>query len=118
MDASPDPDEEADCEPLAIQDTRPNMFLGIPYDLAIIFGAAFFAIDTQLHSMVWGFSAVPFWIGAAVLVRRDVNGFRVAWVRWRIGMFSMMDAHRWDGWSVSPWPLKPGQTYRGDDDAV
>lgn len=109
-------DEEPDSEPLAIQDTRPNFWFGVPYDLAILFFTAFLVINTQMHSMVDGLIVVPFWIGAAIIVRRDVNGFRVFWARSRIGMYSMFDAHRWGGWSVSPMGLND---QRGsDNDAV
>ena len=98
-------DDPPDSNPLAIPDTRPNMFLLVPYGLAVLFGVAFFAIDTQLHSLVDGFVVVPFWIGAALLVRRDVNGLRVFMVRCRLTL-TLLDAHRWGGQSVTPWPLK------------
>lgn len=90
---------------LAIPDTRPQMFCFIPYELAILFGILFFAIDTQMHSMVKGFVVVPVWLLAAALVRRDINGVRVFMVRLRLGLM-LLDSHRWGGLSASPWPLK------------
>ena len=65
----------------------------------------FFAIDTQMHSMLKGFVVVPLWLIAAALVRRDVNGVRVFMVRARLVMM-LLDSHRWGGLSASPWPLK------------
>jgi type IV secretory pathway VirB3-like protein len=98
-------DQPADQDSLAIPDTRPQMWLFVPYELAILFGVLFFAIDTQLHSMVKGFVVLPFWITAALLVRRDVNGVRVFMIRLRL-ILMLLDAHRWGGISASPWPLK------------
>jgi type IV secretory pathway VirB3-like protein len=98
-------DQPADRDVLAIPDTRPNMLLFIPYELAVGFAMLFFAIDTQLHSMVKGFIVVPFWLVAAALVRRDVNGVRVFMVRARL-ILMLLDVHRWGGLSASPWPLK------------
>lgn len=98
-------DQPADRDVLAIPDTRPQMFCFIPYEMAVLFGMLFFAIDTQLHSMVKGFVVVPFWLLAAALVRRDVNGVRVFMIRLRI-MLMLLDVHRWGGLSASPWPLK------------
>jgi type IV secretory pathway VirB3-like protein len=98
-------DQAADRDVLAIPDTRPNMLLFVPYELAILFGVLFFAIDTQMHSMWKGFVVVPFWLLAAALVRRDVNGVRVFMVRARLALM-LLDIHRWGGLSASPWPLK------------
>ena len=98
-------DQPADRDKLAIPDTRPNFLLFIPYELAVLFGMLFFAIDTQMHSMVRGFVVVPFWLLAAALVRRDVNGVRVFMVRARLTLM-LLDVHRWGGLSASPWPLK------------
>lgn len=98
-------DQEPDRDVLAVPDTRPQMFLFIPYELAICFGILFFAIDTQMHSMVRGFIVVPFWLIAAALVQRDVNGVRVFMVRVRIALM-LLDIHRWGGLSASPWPIK------------
>jgi type IV secretory pathway VirB3-like protein len=98
-------DTEPDRDVLAIPDTRPNFLLFVPYELAVLFGMLFFAIDTQMHSMVKGFIVAPFWLLAAALVRRDVNGVRVFMVRLRLAMM-LLDAHRWGGLSASPWPLK------------
>ena len=98
-------DEPADHDVLAIPDTRPNMLLFIPYELAVGFGMLFFAVDTQLHSMVKGFIVAPLWLLAAALVRRDINGVRVFMVRARLTLM-LLDAHRWGGLSASPWPLK------------
>ena len=81
------------------------MLLMIPYELAVLFGVIFFAVDTQMHSMVKGFIVVPFWVIAALLVRRDVNGVRVFMVRLRLGLM-LLDVHRWGGLSASPWRLK------------
>jgi type IV secretory pathway VirB3-like protein len=98
-------DQPADRDRLAIPDTRPNFLLFIPYELAVLFGMLFFAIDTQMHSMVKGFVVAPFWLLAAALVRRDVNGMRVFMVRARLGLM-LLDVHRWGGLSASPWPRK------------
>jgi type IV secretory pathway VirB3-like protein len=98
-------DVAADRDLLAIPDTRPNMLLFIPYELAVLFGVVFFAVDTQMHSMVKGFVVLPFWLLAAVLVKRDVNGVRVFMVRLRLAMM-LLDVHRWGGLSASPWPIK------------
>ena len=98
-------DEPADRGVLAIPDTRPNMLLFIPYELAVTFGVILFAIDTQMHSMVKGFVVVPLWVIAAALVRRDVNGVRVFFVRARLAMM-LLDTYQWGGLSASPWPLK------------
>ena len=98
-------DQPADRDVLAIPDTRPNMLLFVPYELAIGFGVLFLAIDTQMHSTVKGFIVVPFWLLAAALVRRDVNGVRVFMVRVRLAMM-LLDTNRWGGLSASPWPLK------------
>jgi type IV secretion system protein VirB3 len=97
-------DQAADKDRLAVPDTRPQMFLFVPYELAILFGMAFFATDTFLHSMVDGFIVLPLWAIAALLVKRDVNGVRVFMVRFRLLML-LLDAHRWGGLSASPWPL-------------
>jgi type IV secretory pathway VirB3-like protein len=104
-------DQPADRDKLAIPDTRPNFLLFIPYELAILLGMLFFAIDTQMHSMVKGFIVVPFWLLAAALVRRDVNGVRVFMVRARLALM-LLDVHRWGGLSASPWPLKVKRSRR------
>jgi type IV secretory pathway VirB3-like protein len=98
-------DAPPDKDLLAIPDTRPNMLMFVPYELAVLFGVVFFAIDTQMHSMVKGFVVAPFWLLAAALVRRDVNGVRVFMVRARLALM-LLDVHRWGGLSASPWPLK------------
>lgn len=98
-------DEPADTDPLAIPDTRPNMLLFVPYELAVAFGTAFFAINNQTHSLKNGCIVIPFWILAALLVRRDVNGVRVFVIRVRLA-FMLLDAWRWGGLSTSPWPKK------------
>lgn len=99
-------DEAPESNPLAIPDTRPNMFLFVPYELAVLFGVAFFALDTMLHSIKDGFLVLPLWIVAALLVRRDVNGVRVFIVRARL-VLMLLDAWRWGGLSATPWPLRP-----------
>jgi type IV secretory pathway VirB3-like protein len=96
-------DDDPDRDSLAIPDTRPNMFLLIPYELAISFGMLFFAIDTQLHSLVKGFVVLPFWILAASLVKRDINGVRIFMIRLRL-LFLYLDVARWGGFSATPWP--------------
>ena len=98
-------DDDPDRNNLVIPDTRPNMFFFIPYDLAILFGVLFFGVDTQFHTWKYGFCVVPFWIGAALLVRRDVNGVRVFMTRLRLAM-TMLDTYRWGGQSATPWMLK------------
>ena len=97
-------DEKPERDRLAVQDTRPNLILFIPYELGMTFGIGFFAIDTQTHSIVNGLLVVPFWILAALLVRRDINGARVFFVRLRLCML-LLDQHRWEGLSATPWPL-------------
>jgi type IV secretory pathway VirB3-like protein len=98
-------EQPADKDRLAIPDTRPQMFLFVPYELAVLFGVLFFGIDTQLHSIFKGLIVLPLWIVAAVLVKRDVNGVRVFMVRLRLALL-LLDAHRWGGLSASPWPLQ------------
>jgi type IV secretory pathway VirB3-like protein len=97
-------EQPADKDRLAIPDTRPQMWLAVPFELAIMFGMAFFAIDTQMHSIFKGLLVLPLWIVAALLVKRDINGVRVFMVRLRLAML-LLDAHRWGGLSASPWPL-------------
>jgi type IV secretory pathway VirB3-like protein len=98
-------DDPPDKDKLAIPDTRPNMFLFVPYELAMVFFIGFFAIDNQTHSLKNGLIVLPFWIISALLVRRDVNGVRVFFVRTRLIMLHL-DQYRWGGLSTSPWPLK------------
>lgn len=107
-------DDPPDKDLLAKADTAPRMFLFVPIELAIIFFILFFAINTQFHSLVKGFLVVPFWIGAAILVGRDVNGVRCFMVRCRVAT-TMLDRYRWGGDSVTPWPTK-GK--RGDRRAI
>ena len=98
-------DEPPEKHPIAAQDTRPNFFLFVPYELGMIFCIAFFAIDTGTHTLKNGFIVAPFWILAALLVRRDVNGVRAFFVR--VYLWSLLfDQHRWGGLSTSPWPVK------------
>lgn len=98
-------DEAPDKDKLAVPDTRPNMFLFVPYELAMLFFIGFFAINNQTHSIKNGCIVLPFWMLAALLVRRDVNGVRVFFVRLRLCLL-ILDQHRWGGLSTSPWPLK------------
>ena len=97
-------DDAPEKDPIATQDTRPNMFLWVPYELAMVFFIGFFAIDNKMHSIKDGFIVIPFWMLAAILVRRDVNGVRVFFVRSRL-ILLLLDQHRWGGLSTSPWPL-------------
>lgn len=106
-------DEAPDKDRLAIPDTRPNMLLFVPYELAVLFGIIGVATDVQLHSLLDGAVVIPLWVLAAVLVRRDVNGVRVFFVRLRL-VTLLRDASRWGGLTVSPWPLKA----KGRRDAV
>lgn len=95
-------DEPPDQDVLAIPDTKPQMFLFLPYEFAIFMAMAFFVIDIQTHSLINGFLIGPIWFGFAVLVRRDVNGIRVMMVNLRYGLM-YLGFHRWGGLSVSPW---------------
>lgn len=95
--------EPLETELLSVADTRPALMFGIPMELAVVFGTAFFAIDTELHSPFWGFAVVPFWFLAAILVRTDYNGVRIffLWLRTSAVMF---DSHLWGGASLAPLP--------------
>jgi len=95
--------------------TRPNLFVFIPYELAVVFGTLFFALDTQFHSWKIGFSVLPLWSGAAILTKRDYNGVRVFLTRLRL-MPTMFDSFRWGGATVAPFPAKPSR-FRGMRDA-
>jgi type IV secretion system protein VirB3 len=96
--------EPLETEPLSVADTRPALMFGIPMELAVVLGTAFFAIDTELHSPFWGFAVVPFWFLAAVLVRTDYNGVRIffLWLRTSAVMF---DSYLWGGASLAPLPV-------------
>lgn len=105
-------EDPLDTEVLHIPPTRPNMFLRVPYELAVLFMMLFFASDTMLHSWKAGFLVIPLWAAAAVLVRRDLNGVRVAMVRMRL-LTVVLDAHRWGGLSADPYPIRPCRRLRG-----
>lgn len=97
-------EELPDKELLAKADTAPRMFLFVPSDLAIMFATAFFAINTLFHAITYGCVVFPFWMLAAVLTKRDVNGVRMFMVKWRLWLM-LFDSYRWEGFSASPWPL-------------
>ncbi|MGH7043309.1 MAG: type IV secretion system protein VirB3 [Acetobacteraceae bacterium] len=97
--------EPLESEPLHVADTRPALMFGIPMELAVVFGTAFFAIDTELHTPFWGFVVLPFWFLAAVLVRTDYNGVRVFFV-WLRTSAVMFDSYLWGGASVAPFPVR------------
>ncbi|HUZ62971.1 MAG TPA: type IV secretion system protein VirB3 [Acetobacteraceae bacterium] len=97
--------EPLEAEPLHVADTRPALMFGIPMELAVIFGSAFFAIDTELHTPFWGFAVLPFWFLAAVLVRTDYNGVRVFFVWLRTSAVTF-DSYLWGGASVAPFPAR------------
>jgi type IV secretory pathway VirB3-like protein len=104
-------------ETLHLPLTRPNLFLMVPYGLAVMFGVAFFALDTEFHSWKLGFLVLPFWSGAAVLVRRDLNGVRVFLCRARLCL-TLLDAWRWGGPSASPFHAKRAMRFPGIADAA
>ena len=104
-------------ETLHLPLTRPNLFLMVPYGLAVAFGMAFFGIDTELHSWKLGFLVLPFWSGAAVLVRGDLREVRVIMFRVRLAL-TLLDAHRWGGPSEAPFPAKRPMRFRGIGDAA
>lgn len=85
--------------------TRPNLFLLIPYELAVGFGIGFFLLDNTFHSWKAGFAILPLWGGAAMLVKRDFNGIRVMLTRLRV-IATMLEAYRWSGQSLTPFPMK------------
>jgi type IV secretory pathway VirB3-like protein len=103
-------------ETLHLPLTRPNLFLMVPYGLAVAFGMAFFGIDTEFHSGKLGFLVLPFWSGAAVLVRRDLNGVRIFMVQVRLAL-TLLDTYRWGGPSAAPFPIKRAARFRGISDA-
>ena len=108
---------EIESEVLHIQPTRPNMIGMIPYELAVTFGVIFFASNVFFHSLFIGFFVVPFWGAAATLVRHDLNGVRVFFVRLRL-ITVQADAHRWGAPSASPYPFRANTLGRRmDDDA-
>ena len=103
--------EPLETEHLSVADTRPALMFGIPMELAVVFGTAFFAIDTELHSPFWGFAVVPFWFLAAVLVRTDYNGVRVFFV-WLRTSAVMFDSHLWGGRPLPRFPLSSANAGR------
>lgn len=104
----PEP-EPLETESLSVADTRPAMMFGIPMELAVIFGTACFAIDTEFHSPFWGLAVVPFWFLAAVLVRTDYNGVRIFFV-WLRTSAAMFDSYLWGGASLAPMPVSLGKS--------
>lgn len=96
--------EPLETDPLSVADTRPALMFGIPMELAVVFGTAFFAIDTELHSPFWGFVVIPFWFMAAVLVRTDYNRSRIFFV-WLRTSAVMFDSYLWGGASLPPFPV-------------
>lgn len=100
-------DDRPETDLLAKSDTHSNLVLFVPYELFMLLLIGFFVIDIQMHSAVDGLAVLPFWAVAAALCKRDLNGVRVWLVRAKLAMTRpayFLDAHRWGGPSVSPWP--------------
>ncbi|MDQ2830273.1 MAG: type IV secretion system protein VirB3 [Chloroflexota bacterium] len=85
--------------------TRPALFLGLPYELAVLLGISGIVAGVQMHSFLWNFAPAPLWLLAAALVRRDYNGIRIALV-WLRTSAVILDKDVWGGASVSPMPVR------------
>lgn len=85
--------------------TRPALFLGLPYELAVLLGISGVVLGIQTHNFLYNLAPAPLWVLAAALVRRDYNGIRVAFV-WLRTSAVILDKDVWGGASVSAMPVK------------
>jgi type IV secretion system protein VirB3 len=110
----PEPREE---EVLFVAATRPAIMplLGLPHSLAIIFLCAGLEIIIQTKDFFWELALVPLWLIAVLYVRHDYNAMRILNL-WLLSKARSLDAWRWGGASLSPWPIRE-RTPRGIDDA-
>lgn len=85
--------------------TRPALFLGLPYELAVLLGISGVVLGIQTHNFLYNLAPAPLWVLAAALVRRDYNGIRIAFV-WLRTSAVILDKDVWGGASVSAMPVK------------
>jgi type IV secretion system protein VirB3 len=85
--------------------TRPALFLGLPYELAVLLGISGVVLGIQMHNFLYNLVPAPLWGLAAALVRRDYNGIRIAFV-WMRTSLVILDKDVWGGASVSAMPVK------------
>jgi len=98
-------EEPLDVDVLQVALTRPALFLGLPYELAVLLGISGVVLGIQMHNFLYNLAPAPLWMLAAALVRRDYNGIRIAFV-WLRTAAVILDKDVWGGASVSPMPVK------------
>lgn len=86
--------------------TRERVLLFVPYKLAVLLGTLMFLIGVHFHTWKIIFVIPAVWAAAAILVKDDLNAFRVFLVNLRL-LGIWLDAWRWGGPSASPRPCRP-----------
>jgi type IV secretion system protein VirB3 len=102
-------------EVLFVAATRPALMpiLGLPHSLAIIFVCAGAEIVITTQSFLDELFLVPLWLIAFFYVRNDYNAVRILMI-WLQSSARSLDAWRWGGASLSPWPIR-ARSPRGID---
>lgn len=99
-----DSDETYSMDTLFLAVTRPALWLGIPIEAGVLIGMSAGIIITQFGNPVYaaGFAAVGYLI-ARIIVRRDVNAFRLLML-WGRTKLACRNRGFWGGSSYSPLP--------------
>jgi type IV secretory pathway VirB3-like protein len=101
-------DEELSEEMLPLAPTRPNLLLGIPFEVAVPLGGVGYLVmmftDGFIGILYAAIMVAPLWFGLRFLVARDYHAPRILW-KWLTDAALCWDAAEWGGISVSHFPL-------------
>ncbi|MCK8786569.1 type IV secretion system protein VirB3 [Roseomonas sp. NAR14] len=102
-------------DPLHVAATRPALLWGLPLPLALTLGLGGAEIQVAVHGLkgvAWAVAIVaPLWVASRILVARDYNAVRVAFL-WLDTSARAFDAADWGGASVAPLPVREARRTR------
>jgi type IV secretion system protein VirB3 len=107
--------QEREEEVLFVAATRPALMplLGLPHSLAIVFLVVGLETIIFTKNFLDLLFLVPVWLVMFLYVRNDANAVRLLGIFLQTKVKSL-DAWRWGGASLSPWPIRD-KTPRGID---
>ena len=100
-----DSDESYSVDTLFLAVTRPALWLGIPIEAGVLIGMSAGIIITQFGNPLYAaaFAAVGYFV-ARIVVRRDVNAFRLLML-WGRTKLACPNSRFWGGSSYAQLPL-------------